>query len=152
MQTSADTTPHSSLENRLQIPSSQVAANLERLGGRPLTLQAQEVYLVAMHRQYLHIIHGPFNESEITIAWSGKPPKDHLFRVNVSRDYNMLEKEGFVAATRVLTGMFAHILSKEAKIGALQVAFGGTDAAGPAGMTVKTAAKHWVDISLSVML
>lgn len=78
-----------------------------------------------MHGQFFHIMHGFFNAKDISTAWLGldKNLGRHAFRVDLSKDYNLVVKEEFLEAIRGLVGIFRYFLSGEAKVGAFQVAF-----------------------------
>ena len=70
-------------------------------------------------------MHGFFNAKDISTAWLGldKNLGRHAFRVDLSKDYNLVVKEEFLEAIRGLVGIFRYFLSGEAKVGAFQVAF-----------------------------
>ena len=66
---------------------------------------------------------GFFNSKDITAVQLGLDNVPHTFRVDVSKDYNLLLKEDFLEAVRGLVGIFRYLLSGEAKVGAFQRAF-----------------------------
>lgn len=87
--------------------------------------QDQEVFIVGMHGQFFHIMRGFFNAKDISAVQLGldKDLGRYTFRVDLSKDYNLLVKEEFLEVIQGLVGIFRYFLSGEAKVGAFQTAF-----------------------------
>jgi hypothetical protein len=68
---------------------------------------------------------GFFGAKDFSTAWLGldKGLGRHAFRVDPSKDYNLVVREEFLEAIRGLVSIFRYFLSGEVKVGAFQVAF-----------------------------
>ena len=83
----------------------------------------QEVLAIGMHGPFFHIIRVFFSTETIESVQVGKNPGPYTFDVKLSKEYNLLEKSDCLEAFRGLVGMFRYLLSGEANVGAMQVAF-----------------------------
>ena len=108
---------------KLQIMLGQLAANIKCLNHPGDKFQDQEVVIIGMHGHFFHIMRGFFYAKDISAVQLGLDKERHTFRVDLSKDYNLLVKEEFLEAVRGLVGIFRYFLSGEAKVGAIQRAF-----------------------------
>ena len=120
VQTSGHDTPRDCLQENLQIILGQLAANVKALGQPGDKFRDQEVFVVGMHGQFFYIMRAFFNAKDMAAVWRNKDSGRHSFTVYLSRDYNLLVKDDFLAAIRGLVGIFRYFLSGEAKVGAIQ--------------------------------
>jgi hypothetical protein len=110
------------LQGSLKIILGQLTANIKALGQPRDEFRDQEVFIVEMHKQFLHIMQGLFDAKDMAAIWLDKDLRHYAFRVYLSNDYNLLVKEEFLAVIRGLVGVFHYFFSGKAKVGAFQIA------------------------------
>jgi len=99
----------------------QLVQNLKSLGNKWVD---QEVYIIGMHGQYLHLIRGVFPAANVIDTVSnGKALQP--FVVHFSKDFDMSSKSDFVEAIQGLVGLFRYLTSGSAQVGGLMVPLSG---------------------------
>ncbi|KAL7267688.1 hypothetical protein RUND412_009710 [Rhizina undulata] len=122
--TSESQTPRAFFETTLKIILGQFVANIKRLGLPADKLRDQEVFVVAMHGQFFHILRASFNAALITsVHLDHEPGRTYAFEVKASRDDNTLVKGEFLELIRGLLGLLEYLFSGKAMVGAMEVAF-----------------------------